>query len=324
MEATGPTTPFTPPPPPAAPLPPAGDYLRQVFQLGVRSIKPALPALVLLYFYRFGMELYLTVQRSTNTPLGFPDYQSKIVLIVLMVAAYLPILVLVWTPFLPLQDGLLRGIKRSFIESARQVLELVWPYGLSSALQGLIIGGPPCVLLVIVALAMAPLGSAMPDGVRAGVVLLALAPCFIWILLSVFFLAFATPLLVLDGRGPVASIRESVDLIRKHFGGLLGRVILFVLLMTMAALFASLPSGMLTMVSAVAKGRLVGVDVAKAFWDSLVGTALYPFSIAALVVLYRALVPAVSTPEAGLTAPPDASPRLDDATTTATPPYQFE
>src|SRR5262249_45019059 len=156
-----------------------------------------------------------------------------------------------WTPFLPLQDGLLRGIKRSFWDSIKQVLELVWPYGLSSGLQGLIIGGPPCFLLVIVALAMAPLGNAMPDGVRARIVLLALAPCFTVILFSVFFLAFPPPPLVLAGRGRGASTRESASLIRKHFGGLLGRVVLFVLLMTMAALFASLPSGMLTMVSAV-------------------------------------------------------------------------
>ncbi|MEK7315235.1 MAG: hypothetical protein AAB011_03570, partial [Candidatus Eisenbacteria bacterium] len=55
------------------PAPSVGEFLRQVFALGRRSILPALPILVLLYFYRFGMGLYMIFSGDVTSPMGYPS-----------------------------------------------------------------------------------------------------------------------------------------------------------------------------------------------------------------------------------------------------------
>ena len=305
--------------PHAPPFPPIGVFLRDVIALGRRSILPALPALVLLYFYRFGMGLYLVFAGDTTSPLGFPDYQARAVTWILMATAYLPLLVLVYTPFLPLQNGLLRGPRRTLVESIKHVLEFLWPYGISSFYQLLLVAIPATGFVVLAGLATLPFTS-LPDQVRALLVFFAMVPAGIWILVSMFLLAFATPLLILDGWGPVASIRESVRLVRRNWGALLGRLFVFAVVLVFAGVFASLPSTMLSVVSKVAQEKMAALDIARVFWDSLVSTALFPFTIAGFLILYRTLVPgpaAAGAPE---------SPRLPTAgpTTTTTSPYQFE
>ena len=300
---------------PSAPLlPPVGEFLWQVLALGRKSILPALPVLVLLYFYRFGMGLYLVFAGGTTSPLGFPDYQARAVTWIITATAYLPLLVLVYTPFLPLQDGLLRGPKRSFVESVKHVLEMLWPYGVSSFLQLLLIAIPAVGMIVVAALATMPLTS-LPDQVRTLLIFVAMVPAFLWILVAMFLLSFATPLLILDGWGPVTSIRESVRLVRRSWGALFGRLFLFVVILIFAGVFASFPSAILNVVTTVARQKMVAVDIARVAWDSLVSTALFPFTIAGLLLIYRTLVP-------GPAEPPQIP--IEGPTTTTTSPYQFE
>jgi len=331
----GPTLPPAPPSaPPAAPdvqpppfltppLPPVGDYLRQVIALGRASLVPALPALVLLYCYRFGMGLYLVFTGAMTSPLGFSNSQAYIGTILLMATASLPLLVLVYTPILPFLDAILRGGRRSFIDCVKQVLELTWPYGLSSILQLFIIALPAFALVFGAALLTLPLAN-LPDPARVSMIMLAAIPACVWVVVAMFFLGLATPLLILDGRGPVASIGESIRLVRRHFGGLFGRVFVLFALIIVAALFLALPSAMLSIVGTVARQRIIGLEIAKVAWDSVVSMAIFPFTVAGLLILYRALVPAAGAGE--LARSPEGVVRLpiQGETTSATPPYRFE
>jgi len=99
--------------------------------------------------------------------------------------------------------------------------------------------------------------------------------------------------------------------------------------------FVSLPSGMLKVMMSVANQKIVAVEIARLFWDSGVSTLAFPFSVAVLVVLYRALVPprdpadeeARVAPNAptGNPADPNAVPvPTKGETITTTSPYSFE
>ncbi|HEU4724870.1 MAG TPA: hypothetical protein VFU59_06175 [Candidatus Eisenbacteria bacterium] len=333
-----------PPPPPAerpapiaAPfvsaLPSVRDFLLRTYDVGRRSLAPALPVLVVLYFYRFGMGLYMIASSNVTSPMGYPDYQLRAATWIVAAAAYLPLLVLIYTPFLPFQDALYRGERRSFIDAVKHVLEHLVPYGLSSIYQTLFIVIPATVVVLGAAAGAMALG-AIPVEARSILVLLALFPAGLWIAFAMFLLAFATPLLILDGRGPMESIRESFALVRENFGGLLWRFVVAVALLTLAMVLASFPSTMLAVLTSVAKEKLMPVEIARLFWDSAVGTLAFPFTVAAMIVLYRALVPpreaagaaATATPaspaDGGAPATPPTPPNAEPVATT--PPYSFE
>lgn len=307
--------PFVPP----VPLPGLGDYLRELVRLGVQSIRPAIPALVLLFCYRFGMGLYLLFAGDATSPLGYPDPQARVVTAVVTAAAYLPLLVLVYTPFLPLQDSLLRGERRSFFDCAKLVLELLPKFALSGLAQGAIVVGPALAIILGAAIAAAPLGAA-PQEVKMLLVLAAMVPALLWVCVAAFLLSFAVPLLILDGRGPIESVRESFRLIRSRFGGLFGRLLFFGLALFLVLLFVSFPNSMLAALSAVAGQQFLGAQIAGLVWTSAVSAALFPFSVSALLVLYRAMVPAAAAP-----ASPSADRPVEPAEPTSTTnPYAFE
>jgi hypothetical protein len=119
-------------------------------------------------------------------------------------------------------------------------------------------------------------------------------------------------------------------MVRRHFGGLFGRVFAFLALLTIAALFLSLPSAMLRIVTTVARQKIIGVEIARLVWDSAVSTAAFPFSVAALLILYRSLVPGVPGAPGALAATPGGADAgvarlpISGETTSATPPYRFE
>ena len=270
-------------------LPPVGVYLRAVVALGLGSLRRGLPAVVFLYFYRLGMGLYLAFS-TDGSSLGTPDQEAMMTALAMQGAAYLPLLALVYTPFLPLQDSILSGGRRSLLESVRIVLEKTVPFGVSTALQGLLIFGPPMLLLVGAALALRALPPNPEELVRA-MILVALIPCAIWMLVIAVLLMFAIPALVLDSRGPVASIRASLDLVGGHFGGLLGRLFAFFLLAVLFATVASLPEAILHVTSAATGFNPPLFQIASVIWASAVSAFLVPFSVASFTVLYRALVP---------------------------------
>jgi len=85
-------------------LPRYSDYLRSVIALGRRAIRPALPAIGFLYFYRLGMGIFLEFSSRSAWPPGETDRMVFAVLLTL--GGLLPLLALIYTPFLPLQDAL--------------------------------------------------------------------------------------------------------------------------------------------------------------------------------------------------------------------------
>jgi hypothetical protein len=282
----------TPASAPPRTLPPHGAYLSALFDLGRRSIPLALPALVFLWFYHFGTALYLQAAGGTSL-LGYRDSDALMVHALMKVSAYLPLLVLVYTPFLPLQDALLRGERVTFLGAIRHVLERMVPFVLSVLLQTAIVLAP----VVVVAGIVVSVVAAVPDLPRELVVVIAVTaaiPLVIWLLLSSFFLVFAIPGVVLTDLGATTSISASTRLVGRHFWGLFTRFFVFFLILCVGILVASIPAvilgaGAAALVRAEALFRMGSI-----LWTSLVTAVTFPFSVGALLVLYRSVVPAPS------------------------------
>lgn len=276
---------------PSPSLPPVGAYLRALFDLGRRSIVPALPALVFLWFYRFGTGLYFVMAREGSSPLGFHDERTLLVQAVMGAAAFLPLLVLVHAPFLPLQDSLLRGERRNFLDAIKHVLERMIPFALSVLLQLLIAFGPIALVGGILIAALAP----VPDLPKELVLLILVAgivPVVLWILAWWLFLLFATPGVILSDLGAARAIAASVRLVGGHVWGIFGRFLLFSLVLIAIVMAASIPVAILGAVGAAAAHAEPLFRLLSLLWTSLVTALTFPFGIAATVVLYRALVPA--------------------------------
>lgn len=283
--------------PPRPALPPVGAFLREMLSLGVASIRPALPALVFLCFYRFGMGLFFEFAQQTST-LGYPDERVQLVQLMMSLCAYLPLLVLVYLPFLPLQDAIRRGERRGFLESTRLVLER-FPAFLGSGITQLVILLGPLFVFLAAAFAIgegvnAASGS-IPREAAMSIVLLMLVPAICWTLFASAFLVFATPAVILDERGPLASVRESVRLVWRHFWGLQGRFIVWFLLVVLAIVVMSFPSIILTIAGAVAGADPPPLKIARVLWTSAVTAASFPFCVSAMMALYRSLVPGAAS-----------------------------
>ncbi len=300
-------------------LPSVGTYLRAVIALGVGSLRAALPAIAFLYFYRLGMGLYLTFSGDGAGPFGDYEDRAFVTSVMMQTAAYLPLLVLIYTPFLPLQDSLLRGTRRSFMDSVRLVLERFIPFVLSAIAQGVILFGPPVLLFGGMALLVRTFPTRPEDLVRA-LALATIFPCLLWVAILALFLTFAIPAVVLDGRGPFASIRMSFGLVGRHFGGILGRLAVFIIVMILAAMAASLPEAFLQVGAAAAGLDHPALKIARAIWSAGVSALLFPFSVAALVILYRAVTPgpAIAGPA------PGTDPALPEEPRPAASPFRFE
>jgi hypothetical protein len=273
------------------PLPPVSTFLREVLSLGVRSIGPAISALILLCFYRFGMGLYMEFAVKQTSPLGFPDERARAAYWILTASAYLPLLALVYTPFLPLQDAILRGGRKSFLNSVRQVLECMVPFGISSIVQVVILATPVFLMLVLATAALSSVPEA-PKEVIGGTVLLLLIPACVWVAIAALFLLFATPALVLDGLGPIRSIRFSVAEVARHLWGIIGRLIAGGAMIVVGVVLASFPASMLAMAAMVSGSDLPALKIARVLWTSVVTALAFPFSVALLMSLYRAVAPA--------------------------------
>ena len=302
------------------PLPPVGSFLRDVFSLGFRSLLPALPALTLLCFYRFGMGLYLEFVANQTSPLGFPDARAQAGHLILIAAAYLPLLVLVYTPFLPLQDAIRRGERKSFLDSVRHVLERMVPFGLSSVAQLAIVMAPVFVMFFIAAAALSTVPEA-PKEVIAGTVLLLLLPAIAWVALAALFLLFATPALILDGLGPIQSLGFSVREVARRFWSVIGRLIAGFGVIIVAIVLASFPASILGMTASVAGIQSPPVTIARVFWTSIVTALAFPFTVAVLTTLYRAVAPGLTV--GATTTPTELPPGIGEPRQAETP-YVFE
>jgi hypothetical protein len=280
-------------------LPAYGDYFRAILALGRRAIRPALPAIVFVYFYRLGMGLY---KELTPGEAGLHEGGlAGVAAFLTLAAGYLPMLVLIYTPFLPFLDGLARGGTSSFLDAVRQVLEVAWKYLLSLVAQ-LVILLLPAMLLAGIAAALAAgvsggwiehlrPGENLSNALRGTILLTFLIPAFLWILYAAIHLLFATPALVLSRRGPFASIGVSWGLVSRHFWSLVGRLLAYAALALLAFVVLSLPSWFLGAALAMSGNTNPVLKIPSVVWVSGVDALLFPFGVAALLILYRALVP---------------------------------
>jgi hypothetical protein len=317
----------------AALLPPVAEYFRAIYSLGRRALRPALPAIAFVYFYRLGMGLYMDLSPAA------PDFESQgmgaIAGLLMLAAGYLPMLVLVYTPFLPFLDEIHRGGRGDFLAAIRRVLDVALQFLASFILQLLIVLGPVLLLVAIgVALSatfsggwleLLPRKQEIPMALRAAILLVFFVPAFGWLIYSGFHMLFATPALVLEGRGPMAAIGDSWRIVRTHFGGIAGRLLAYVILLFFVSALAALPSGFINMALHVTGNEDPMFKIPAIAWASAVDALLFPFGVAALLLLYRAIVPAAGAappadvaPPAGAAAPPpEGEPR-------PTSPFVFE
>lgn len=276
---------------PSHTLPSPGAYLRALYDLGRRSIPLALPALFFLWFYHFGTGLYLEMAGNGGTsPLGFRNDDALLIHTLMKICASLPLLVLVYAPFLPLQDALLRGERIGFVSAIRHVLERMVPLILSVILQILIVAGP--VLLVIGGLVavLAPLPG-LPREVVALIAVAALVPLALWLLLSSCFLVFAIPGVILSDLGATRSIAASVRRVGSHFWGLVVRFVVFFVILMIVIMAATLPVMFAGTVAAWATKAEPAFRMGTILWTSLLSALAFPFWVGSLLVLYRAIVP---------------------------------
>jgi membrane-anchored glycerophosphoryl diester phosphodiesterase (GDPDase) len=279
-------------------LPSFGVYLRDVLGLGRRTFRPALPALALLYFYGVGTGVFLAV--NPDSDLSQAASVAAYLPTLASLVAFLPMLMLIYTPFLPLQDSLLRGTSITFGQAIRRVLEVAWHFLLSGAIQVLILLAP-IVPIAAIAWLIVPGGERLlPTGAHAaGAALLTVSLSLAWFIVAAAFTMFATPAVVLDGRGPIRSVGLSLQLVAGHFWGLLGRFLGFILVVVLAGVLASTPISFLTAAMRAAGAQETTVLlILESIWSSAVSALLFPFGVAALVLLYRALNPARAVAQA--------------------------
>ena len=282
-------------------LPPFAEYIRAVWALGLRGLRPALPALVFVYFYRLGMGLFMVY----STPPGaarsaMPGWPAAFLM---MAAGYLPMLVLVYTPFLPFLDSLLRGGPASFVGAVKQVLEVAWQFLVSLIVQMVIVLAPVTILAVVAGALSAGLHGAgllerlqtgldVTTALRLWIVALCLIPAFAWIVFAAFHLLFATPGVVLERLGPLASIGHSWHIVGHYFWRLLGRLLGYAVLVMLASIVATMPAALLTAAATASGSANPMLKVPGVIWSSAIDALLFPFGAAALLILYRAIVPA--------------------------------
>lgn len=277
-------------------LPSIADYVGAIWNLGTRSLVPALPALAFVYFYRLGLGAYLTLSDTS-----YPQSMDALGVIgpqLAVIAAFVPLLLMIYTAFLPLQDGILRGHPVNFLGAIRRVFETAWNLTLSGTAQAVILLLPFAILCFIVGLALPDTGGEA-DPTSLIVMSFVLLAGFAWALIASILMAFATPAVVLDDEGPIQSLRTSFRLALSHLGGILIRFVSFGFLALVIYFMVRMPTAILTN-SALASGAAsVPMKLAALIWASAVDTLFFPFWVAALMVLYRALVPPTASMRAG-------------------------
>lgn len=275
---------------PTGALPAPSAYLRGVIDLGRSSIPRAIPALLFLWAYHFGTGLFLELSGGGTSPLGYHDTAAMTTQLMMKMVAALPLFVLVYTPFLPLQDGLLRGEPVTFWAAARHVLERIVPLVLSVVLQILIVGAPVMLVGGIVVAAFGVAG--LPREILAVILVVALIPLILWLLVMGTLLVFATPNVVLSDRGPWRAITASVRLSGGHFWVIVLRFILFFIMLMIAVMIVTLP----VMFASTLMGWVTRAQpffrISTLLWTSLLTAFTFPFGVASVLLLYRALVPA--------------------------------
>jgi hypothetical protein len=119
-----------------------------------------------------------------------------------------------------------------------------------------------------------------------------LIPACIWVAIAALFMLFATPALVLDKLGPIRSIQFSVREVARRLWAVIGHLIAGFAMLIFGIILASFPAYMIAMTAAVAGSDLPALKIARVLWTSAVTALAFPFSVAVLMTLYRAVAPA--------------------------------
>jgi hypothetical protein len=277
-------------------LPSIADYVGAIWNLGRRSLAPGLPALAFVYFYRLGLGAYLTLSDTT-----YPQGMDALGIIgpqLAVIAAFVPLLLMIYTAFLPLQDSILRARPVTFLGAIRRVFETAWNLTLSGTAQAVILLLPLAVLLFITGLVLPDTGGEA-DPTSLVVMSFVLLAGLAWALIASLPMAFATPAVVLDDEGPIQSLRTSVRLTLSHLGGILGRFVGFGFPAIVIYCMVRMPTVILTNAAVASGAASVPIKLAALIWASAVDTLFFPFWVAALMVLYRALVPPAAATRGG-------------------------
>jgi hypothetical protein len=263
-------------------LPGVPAYLRSVYELGRRSLRPALPALAFLFLYRLGMGAYGAL---TNYSYAMGKGALGVKATMISAPFLLLVLVLIYIPFLPLQESLLRGHPIHFVVATRRVLRVSVNWMLLGIAQVLIVLGPISPIFV-------PRLLPGPWWTQAWTFLAPLLYAFFaWMLVTSFFMIFAMPAVVLDGEGPLHSLRTSCRLVWRNLGSALGRLLAFTFLATIAYKVATIPSSILDAAGRTSGVAAAPIKLAAVIWTSAASTLFFPFWVAAVMVLYRSLRP---------------------------------
>jgi hypothetical protein len=248
-------------------LPGVPAYVRSVYDLGRRSIRPALPALAFLFLYNLGTGAYGALTNYSEALKGHA-------LGGMAVANATPVLLLVfiYIPFLPLQESLLRGHPINYLGAIRRVLRVSVNLVFSGVAQVAILLGP------ITPIAIS--GARLLSDPFGPIIWIGLA----WMAVAAFFMIFAIPAVVLDGEGPLHSLRTSYRLVSRNLGSALGR---FLVLASLAFVGFEVASPL----STLGRNATAPIKVAVVTWTSAAETLLFPFWVAAVLVLYRSLRP---------------------------------
>jgi hypothetical protein len=247
-------------------LPGVPAYLRSVFELGRRSLRPALPALTILFLYRLGMSAY-----GALTNYSYVHGRGALVKAVADATTVL-FLVFIYIPFLPLQESLLRGRPISFLGAIRRVLRVSVNLVFSGVAQVAILLGPITPIAIIGARLLSdPWGPLLWTGMA-------------WLAVAAFFMIFAIPAVVLDGEGPLRSLWTSFRLVSRNLGSALGKLLVLASLAFVGFMVAS-------PLSTLGGNATAPIKLVVVTWTSAAETLLYPFWIAAVTVLYRSLRP---------------------------------
>jgi hypothetical protein len=151
-------------------------------------------------------------------------------------------------------------------------------------------------VVLAVALPLAPVTAAVavgaPDGVQAVTGILGVPLAFVMMVFGYVWLAFATPILIMERRGVIASLRRSAEIVRGRWWRTFG-VLFLSLLITALAEFVVIPAPF-TVAQRIALAirpepggwLLVGLLAFGALGRIIAGTLVNPFNAGVISIVY--------------------------------------
>jgi hypothetical protein len=139
---------------------------------------------------------------------------------------------------------------------------------------------------------IAAVAAAAPVGVQAVTWILGAPLAFVAMVMAYIWLAFSTPILVMERRGVIASLRRSAEMVRGRWWRTFG-VLFLALVITVLAEFVVIPGPFTVVVEIVANvhpnpsgGLLVALLAVSAVGRIVAGTLVNPFNAGVIAIVY--------------------------------------